>query len=278
MILISGSQTYEFKDRNASPKPSKKHTHFNPDLTEADMTAHTLVTKAMPTSGTSLLSKPHTRKKIMPSRRLAESSTIPSPPTYRYSAAEAKPNDGKLSKMSRTKSGYLPARMNTVNDLAFVRNLSRNIRESAPSPEPSPPLGMKEKGGRTVVKNVAASSTLSTVLNTRSHALRSKKETKQHTEGLPTKSVRSKGKTDIARPFAANKIMTAKAFPKTKYAPSVAESRETKVKASKPNATPEVVKSNLHPKAAAPLTGKITVMQPTAIVSSISKPKKRSGY
>jgi len=280
VILIPSSQAYEFKERNASPKLGKKHTHFDPDFspTEADMTVSPLLAKATPTSSTILQSKTHVRKQIIPIRSLAESSTNSPPSTYQSSTTATKPNDGKLSKASRIVPVYLPERKNTINDLAFARNLSRNLRESAPSPEPSPPLGMKEKGARSVVKNAAASSMVSTALNKRSRALTSKKEAKQHTEDVTAKSTWSKCKLDIARPLAANKIMTAKTFPKAKHGPKVAESGVTETKDSEQKATPVVTKSNIYPKAAAPMTRQTIDTQPTTIVPSNSKPKKRLGH
>src|SRR5579871_1994348 len=154
MILISCSQAYEFTDRNTSPKPCKKPPHFNPDLslTKADVTAHAFVTKPTPISGTFLPSKTHVKKQIIPTRKLTDFSTNPPSPTQLYSATATKLKEEKSPKTSRTILGYLPKRKSTINDLAFAKNLSRNLRENAPSPEPSlppsPPLGTREKGAR----------------------------------------------------------------------------------------------------------------------------------
>ena len=275
VILISGSQAYEFKGRNASLKTGKKQNRFDQDLslTSADTIAYPFVATATPTSGTLLPSKPHARKQIIPTHKFAESSTSLLPPTYRCSAAAAKPNDRTWSKTSRTVTSFIPERKSTINDLAIVRNLSRNSRESAPSPEPSPPLGTREKGTRPVMKTAATSSIVSTALNKRSRVHTSEKETKQQTEDAPAKSTHSKGKPDIDRPPATNKAMAAKAITKAKHVHRVAESGVTKTKANK------------HPKAAATTTSQTTTAQTTTgqtmtaqtttNVTSNSKPKKR---
>ena len=279
VILISGSQAYEFKGRNASLKTGKKHNRLDLDLsfTAADTIAYPFIAKATPTGGTFLPNKPHARKQVIPTRKFAESSTSLPPPTYRSSAAATKPNDGKWSKTSRTVTVFIPERKSTINDLAIVRNLSRNSRESAPSPEPSPPLGTRGKGTRRVMKTAAAASSMvSTALNKRSRVHTSEKETKQQTAHVPAKSTRSKGKSDIDRPPATNKAMTAKAITKVKHTHRVAESGVTKTKA------------NEHPKAAASTTAQTATAQTTAAQTTTaqttiaqpttnynSKPKKR---
>jgi hypothetical protein len=85
----------------------------------------------------------------------------------------------------------------------------------------------------------------------------------------------SKGKVDIAQFPVTNKVMTAKAFPKAKYAPKMAESGMRRTKVSKPRDTKEVAKTNGHPKAVAPATSQTILAQPTVLVPSNSKPKKR---
>jgi hypothetical protein len=227
--------------------------------------------KVTPTSETFLPSKHHARKQIIPTRKFAESSTSPPPTTYRLSPATSKPNDGKLSKTSRSAAGHPQKRKSTIHDFAFIENLSRNSRESAPSPEPSPPLGTRVKGA----KITATSSMDSTALNKGSRALTSKKETKQQIKDIPAKFTRSKGKVDIAQLPVTNKAMTAKAFPKAKYAPKLAGSGMTRTKISKPKDTKEVAKTNGHPKAVAPATSQTTVAQSTVLVPSNFKPKKR---
>ena len=119
-------------------------------------------------------------------------------------------------------------------------------------------------------KTTATSSMAPTILNKRSLALTSKKETKHKRKGVP-----SKGKIDVAQFPATNKAMTAKAFPKAKYAPKVVKSGMARPKVSKPKDTQDVAQTNGYPKAAAPSTSQTTVAQPTVLVPSNSKPKKR---
>lgn len=231
---------YALKGRNTSSKTDKKHTHFDPalSLNAVDATSFPLTVNDTPTRGTFLPSK-----------------TGP------------KPNGGKSSKKPISVLNSLPEHKSRINELAFVKSMSRDTRESAPSPEPTPPLGTRKRGARPV-RTTAATSRASTALNkTTTHAVGSKIDTKQGAEDVPAKFTRSKGEVDVVRLPATNKAKTTKALPKVKSAPKVVNSMVAKTNVSKPKA-PKV-----NPKATPP--EEPTDTQPIAVVPSNSKPKKR---